>query len=114
MLNSQRLIIRLSLENGPCRHAILGAMTTTAAKFTDPWDAIHDQLEAVRKPIYDEIARYPMPITGCDAQYNYLLEKRDAILREIGRLEAASRAAGDEPDAAAAFIRDSPYCQDIG
>ena len=70
------------------------------------WDAVHEHLEAVRKPLQAEIAAYPMPIAGCDAQYNYLLERRDAILREIGRFEAAVKSS---PQAAAAFIESSEF-----
>lgn len=104
------------LEPNPCGYAILGTMKTASARHLDllsadphkSWGTVRAHLEAVRKPIYDEIAAYPMPITGCDAQYNYLLEKRDAILREIGRMEAAVKTQPDA-DAAAVFMATSTY-----
>ena len=37
-------------------------------------------LEAALKRIKDEIADYPGPIAGCDAQFNHLLAERQRIL----------------------------------
>lgn len=34
-----------------------------------------------------ELADYPSPITGCDAQYNYLLEQRTMLERYIKGLD---------------------------
>jgi len=36
---------------------------------------------------YEEISSYPPPIPACDEQFNYLLEKRDQLLRELARLK---------------------------
>ena len=44
-----------------------------------------DALMAEKQRIEAEIRSYPTPIAGCDAQYNYLLERR----REIQDLLAA-------------------------
>ena len=41
-----------------------------------------------REAIAREIGGYPRPITGCDAQFNRLLEERAALVEEIGRLDA--------------------------
>ena len=29
--------------------------------------------------IYEQIKNYPTPITGCDEQFNFLLEERDRL-----------------------------------
>ncbi len=61
------------------------------------WDAVRRHLEAKRRPVEDEIRRYPAPIAGCDAHFNYLLEQRSALSRELVRLDAAAKAAGGGP-----------------
>ena len=40
------------------------------------WQAVQDKLETMRVALNQEIASYPAPITGCDAQFNHLLEQR--------------------------------------
>ena len=52
----------------------------------DTWDAIEAHLAALKAPIDAEIRAYPLPIPGCDAQYNHLLERRGEIAREMVRL----------------------------
>ncbi len=44
------------------------------------------RLEAERRRIQEEISRYPAPIAGCDEQFNYLLERRSQVRRELARL----------------------------
>ena len=46
-------------------------------------------LESERHRINDEITNYPTPIPACDAQFNFLLEERARIARELQELEAA-------------------------
>ncbi|MEZ4676912.1 MAG: hypothetical protein R2932_22085 [Caldilineaceae bacterium] len=46
------------------------------------------RLQQHRTEIIAEIRAYPPPIPACDAQYNYLLEQRAAILRELRQFEA--------------------------
>lgn len=36
--------------------------------------------------VREEIGNYPAPIPACDAQFNYLLEKREALTSELSRL----------------------------
>ena len=36
--------------------------------------------------VREEIRAYPAPIPACDAQYNFLLEEREAITSELHRL----------------------------
>lgn len=50
-----------------------------------PPDAACADLRARLAAIADEIRHYPTPIAGCDDQFNYLCEKRDALARTIAR-----------------------------
>ena len=52
--------------------------------------ALRKQLERQKEQIYTEIQAYPFPIPACDQQYNYLLEERARIRRELRRLEQQS------------------------
>lgn len=54
------------------------------------WRAACAHLESVRTRVLEELRAYPPPITACDAQFNYLLEQRDAASEELARLEAIS------------------------
>lgn len=75
------------------------------------WDAVKRYLEERRRPVEEEIRRYPAPIAGCDAQFNYLLEQRAILSRELVRLDAAAMAAGahaeSEGEAVEAFLHSS-------
>ena len=53
------------------------------------WQQVQDQLTARRIALNEEIAAYPGPITGCDAQFNHLLELRTGLNAEITRLDIA-------------------------
>ena len=55
------------------------------------WQAVRDRLEARRAALNEEIAAYPAPITGCDAQFNHLLDERRRINAELARLEEARK-----------------------
>lgn len=65
-----------------------------------------DHLKAQQTQVIQEITNYPPPIPACDAQFNYLLEKRYALADELNRLMNLS-----EPDASALiqFAAASPY-----
>jgi hypothetical protein len=75
------------------------------------WELVRRHLEERRRPVEAEIRRYPPPIAGCDAHFNYLLEQRALFSRELVRLaEAMRKDAADAPSAAGAadaFIRSS-------
>jgi len=71
------------------------------------WDRLRQHLESKRRPIQDEIRRYPPPIPACDAHFNHLLDQRSLLSRELMRLDAACRE-GDPEAAVADFLRSSP------
>ena len=37
------------------------------------------EIAAQLETIYEQIKKYPTPITGCDEQFNFLLEERDRL-----------------------------------
>mgnify|MGYP001249117261 FL=1 len=43
--------------------------------------------QEILNQINQELADYPSPITGCDAQYNYLLEQRTMLERYMKGLD---------------------------
>ena len=47
---------------------------------------VQDLLTARRVALNEEIAAYPGPITGCDAQFNHLLELRVGLNQDLARL----------------------------
>lgn len=46
-------------------------------------------LHAARALLIDEIAAYPAPIAGCDAQFNHLLAERQRVFNALSALDAA-------------------------
>ena len=53
------------------------------------WDALRARLERMRAAVAAEIRAYPAPIPACDAQFDYLLERREALSAALARLDAA-------------------------
>ena len=53
------------------------------------WDALRARLAQLQEAVAAEIRAYPGPIPGCDAQYNYLLERRRALNEARANLDAA-------------------------
>lgn len=47
-----------------------------------------DRLTEARRDIEEEIRNYPMPISGCDAQYNHLLGERRRVHEALQILDA--------------------------
>ncbi len=45
------------------------------------------ELEMARQLIQDEIRDYPTPVSGCDAQYNFLIGQRGSISDALRALE---------------------------
>lgn len=77
------------------------------------WAQLRRLLETRRRPIQDEIRKYPPPIPACDAHFNHLLDQRSALSRELVRLDAVSRGPDGNNDAAIdEFIRSSAFLDD--
>ena len=55
------------------------------------WDALRAQLERMQEAVAAEIRTYPAPIPACDAQYNHLLARREALSAALARLDAARK-----------------------
>jgi hypothetical protein len=52
------------------------------------WAIIRRGLEEELHRVCEEIRNYPAPIPACDAQFNYLLEEREALSSELLRARA--------------------------
>ncbi len=55
------------------------------------WDALRARLERMQEAVAAEINAYPPPIPACDAQFDYLLERREALSEALARLDAAHK-----------------------
>jgi len=51
------------------------------------WQRIRTCLEIKKQQIYEEIKNYPHPIPACDQQFNFLLEQRARLSRELARMD---------------------------
>ncbi len=83
-----------------------------AASIESAWREIKVELEGAKNRIYEQIRSYPPPITACDEQFEYLLEQRQEISRELERMHEASAAGPSDREAAARideFIRSSNF-----
>ena len=49
-----------------------------------------EELKQELKMVNTEIGNYPSPITGCDEQFNYLLEMRSKMEKRIRELSKRS------------------------
>lgn len=45
------------------------------------------ELNMARKHLNDDISSYPTPISGCDAQFNYLLAEREKVAAALRKLD---------------------------
>lgn len=45
-------------------------------------------LQAAKRDLQEEITSYPTPISGCDAQFNYMLAERRKVQAAINALVA--------------------------
>ena len=55
---------------------------------SDAGAQLRAQLTQERERVLAELRAYPPAVPACDAQFNYLLEQRDGLGRELGRLDA--------------------------
>jgi hypothetical protein len=69
------------------------------------WRSLRLRLEALKETVAEEIRGYPPSITACDTHFNYLLELRRSLPRELARLDIAT---GDRSITIEDFIRNSP------
>lgn len=70
------------------------------------WQSVYQELYRQRDAIIQAIRSYPPPIPACDAQYNYLLEQRTWVLRELKQL---TRIAPHDDKALQAFVDASAF-----
>jgi hypothetical protein len=49
-------------------------------------EEIRAVLENKKNNLVVEMRNYPTPVAGCDAQFNYLVEQRDKLFRDLSRL----------------------------
>lgn len=56
-------------------------------RYEEAVDVALRELVAAQALLREEIARYPTPISGCDAQFNRLLSDRARIARAIEAVE---------------------------
>ncbi len=62
------------------------------------WDALRARLERMREAVAAEIRTYPAPIPACDAQFDHLLERREALSGALARLDAARKDGAGTPE----------------
>lgn len=63
------------------------------------WAMIHQHLQEESHRVHGEIRNYPVPIPACDAQFNYLLEEREALSSELVRVRELMKKDADSKDA---------------
>lgn len=68
---------------------------------------VQDQLETTRTSLNEEIAAYPGPITGCDAQFNHLLGQRTNLNQQLVLLGQLSD--GSDANKLTKFIKACPF-----
>jgi len=78
--------------------------TTTDDLRTEVYSQIEAHLWQERERIYAEIHAYPPPIPACDAQFNYLIEKRALVTQELSQVRAICTLP-DSPERNAAALR---------
>ncbi len=56
-------------------------------QFEDCIVVARSELTIARQLLNDDISRYPTPISGCDAQFNYLLAEREKVGAALRKLD---------------------------
>lgn len=79
----------------------------------DDWSRVEAALEARLAAVTDEIRHYPAPISGCDAQFNHLLEQRSRIPAALARLRALRGGAATAEESADRLRRFVASCPDL-
>ena len=70
------------------------------------WEALRARLERMQEAVAAEINAYPPPIPACDAQFDHLLERRDALSEALARLGAARKDGSSTPESFLAELPD--------
>ena len=65
---------------------------------------IETALRAKKERIAKAIRRYPHPIPACDAQFNYLIEQRDQVKRELNELHTITTSGRVDVETLNSFI----------
>lgn len=76
------------------------------------WTELIARLKALKAPIDREIRGYPTPIAGCNAHFNYLLEERAKLARELIEAERQALENASENGVGSnleAFVQRSEY-----
>jgi hypothetical protein len=79
------------------------------------WQEISALLECQKEQLFRQIRSYPSPITGCDQQFNFLLEEQARISQEMSRMRTAMQSCLSGGDARAIleeFLRTSTCVDD--
>jgi transcriptional regulator GlxA family with amidase domain len=69
------------------------------APIDSAWAMIHQHLQEESRRVHGEIRNYPAPIPACDAQFNYLLEEREALSSELAKVKELMKQDADSGDA---------------
>ena len=70
------------------------------------WGALRARLEHMQEAVAAEIRAYPAPIPACDAQFNHLLARREALSEALARLDAARKDGAGTPESFVAGLPD--------
>ncbi len=75
------------------------------------WDALRARLVQTQEAVAAEIRAYPPPIPACDAQFDHLLERREALSEALARLDSARKDGSSTPES---FLAGSPGLDEGG
>jgi hypothetical protein len=85
------------------------------APVNSAWAMIHQHLQEESRRVHSKIRNYPAPIPACDAQFNHLLEEREALSSELVRVRELMQKDTNSKDARSsidAFLDFSNYLGD--
>ncbi len=57
--------------------------------YSDCMTVARAELSTALRLLVSEIRAYPTPISGCDAQFNHLLEERQRVTSALAQLDAS-------------------------
>lgn len=74
----------------------------------DDWEGARETLQRKLAALNEQIGSYPGPITGCDAQFNHMLEERTALNAALARLDAVAATGAQAPELKK-FVESCPH-----